>query len=155
MHSDRRKRSLAIFLALAVILSFSTGCDDAYRAAAKGSDDVSSAVDKAIKGTAELYSQQLIDKNEKDAVAHVLDKITDANIEFRGNVKKIHANATATKADYIAAASGFVQSGRTLLANGDLNVKNTDAKKKLDAWLQAIQTGLDGVSLAIQQAKGK
>lgn len=146
------KRSFALFLAIAFILSFASGCDDAYRAAAKGSDDVANGVKAAVAGIGDLYTQGIITQDEKNGAARILLTLTDGNTEFRNNVKTIHARG-GLKADYVAAASGFVQSGKNLLDNGDLRVKNPDAQKKLDVWLTAIKTGLDGIGLAIQKAK--
>src|SRR5690349_13189625 len=136
-----RNRKWFLFFFLVAIFSVVAGCDDAYRAAAKGSDDIANGVKDAIPAISDLYTSTppLITKDEKNAAAGALNKLTDLNTEFRNNVKQIHAKGTATKADYLTAASGFVQSARTLLAAGDLNVKNPDAQKKVDSVLQAIK----------------
>ena len=151
---NRKRQYLSAFACLMLCVAL-TGCkDDAYTAAAKATDDVATAVGQATAGTADLYNAGVITKDEKNAVAIVLLNLVDGNTEFRNKVKELHAKPATTKTDYLNAASSFVQSGRNLLASGDLHVKNADGQKKLDLWLQAIQTGLSGVATAIQSAKG-
>ena len=150
----RIKRASITFLIAVGLVVFLAGCD-AYRAAAKASDDVSSSVTSGIQTVADLYAQKLVDQGEKNGIAMILQQITTGNQQFRGNVKAIHARGTATKADYLAAANDFVSSARTLLASGELHVKNASAQAKIDAALQAVQTALTGVVTAIQNAGGK
>lgn len=150
-----RKRNLrSVSILICLVFCLAACSDDPYTAAAKATDDVATAVGQATAGTADLYNAGVITKDEKNAVAIVLLNLVDGNTEFRNKVKELHAKPATTKTDYLNAASSFVQSGRNLLASGDLHVKNADGQKKLDLWLQAIQTGLSGVATAIQSAKG-
>lgn len=147
-----RKSKSFLVLAIFIALVSASGCkDDAYTAAAKGTDDVAAGVKTGIDVTGELYADKLIDQGEKNAVGGFLLDFTALNTQFRQNVKSLHAKH-ATKADYVAAASAFVASGRKLLADGNLHIKNETAKARVDTFLQAIQTGLDGVNIAILNA---
>jgi BMFP domain-containing protein YqiC len=151
---NRKTQFAAVFFCFVLAFALAACQDDAYKAAARASDDISSAVAAGITVTSDLYKTNLITRDEKNAVATVLLNITDGNTEFRTQVKALHAKPAVTKADYLTAASSFAQSARNLLASGDLHVKNADAQKKVDLALQAIQTGLDGIATAISAAKG-
>jgi len=151
---NRKAQFAAVFFCFILAFALAACKDDAYTAAAKASADVSGAVGVAITATSDLYAQKLITQAEKNAVATVLLNVTDANTQFRVQVKALHANPVTTKAQYLTAASSFVQSAQVLLASGDLHVKDPAAQAKLTTVLNAIQTGLDGIATAITAAKG-
>jgi hypothetical protein len=149
----RRYRAILTFILVAALMVFLSGCD-AYRAAAKASDDVSSSVTSGIQTVADLYAQKLVDQGEKNGIATILQQITTGNQQFRANVKTIHARGTTTKAEYLQAANDFVGSARTLLESGAVHVKNPAAQAKVDTALQAVQTALTGIVTAIQNSNG-
>jgi len=152
---NHKKPIRCVSALLVILFCFTmTGCDDAYRAAAKGTDDVASATSAAIPAVAQLYKEGTITQAEKNAIAGILLNVVDVNTEFRNNVKALHAKPATTKADYVNAVNSYVQSVRNLLASGDLHVKNANGQQKLDLLFQAIQAGLTAVSTAVSSAKG-
>jgi hypothetical protein len=160
MGSHNKVRAVVLFAALS-LMYFAVGCkDDAYTAAAKSADTVTSSVKATIDWTKQAYNpncqsgQPCIDRDEKNAITLVLIDVTSANDLFIGDIRKLHAQNVTAKADYISIANTFVGNARTLLASGTLHVKNPQKQADLDLKLRAISTGLDGISAAIQLAKG-
>jgi ribulose 1,5-bisphosphate synthetase/thiazole synthase len=151
---NRKTQFAAVFFCFVLAFALAACQDDAYKAAARASDTIASSVSAGISVTSDLYAQKLITQAEKNGVATILLNITNANTEFRNQVKALHAKPAVTKADYLTAAGAFTQSVRNLLASGDLHVKDPNAQLKLDTVLKAIQTGVDGIAALITAAKG-
>lgn len=158
MRPDRRFRQLGLVAILISVAITAQGCqDDTYTACAKATKDISDTVKTGIDVVQTLYTSTSdihIDKAERDGALGVLSNLTDLNIEFRSQVKTLHANPTAIKADYLRMASSFVSSAQGLLASGALHVKNEKAQTRLNTVFETIKTALNGVTLAIQNAKG-
>jgi hypothetical protein len=154
MNLNRKCKILFVLLLALVVV----GCkDDAYTAAAKSTKGISDSVRTGIDTVQTLYASTSdihIDRAERDAALHVLDNLTDLNSQFRGQIRTLHSNPATTKAQYLQVASGFVASSQALLQSGALHVKSPSAQAKLDTIFTAIQTGLNGLAVAIQSAKG-
>lgn len=158
MNHPMYRHKLAAVIILVLLPLLVAGCkDDAYTAAAKSTKAISDSTKTGIDTVETLYTSQSdirIDRGERDAVLGVLNNVTDLNIQFRTQVKTLHANPATSKAQYLQVASGFVSSAQALLNSGALHVKNPSAQAKLTSVFQAIQTALNGISIAIQNAKG-
>lgn len=152
--NPRTKRIAALTpLLLVLCLSLSAfGCPKAYNAAAKASDTISSSVADAIQFTDTLYTSKQISHSEKDAIAGTLNNITDGNVEFRKQVRAIHARG-GTKADYLKLAQSFVDSSTALLNSGVFHIKNEAKQAELNVYLQGIHTGLDTLISSMQAAQ--
>lgn len=138
---------------LLLSLVMMTACPkDPYNAALKGSADVADSVHSAIAIESDLYKQSVIDKPEKDIAAGYLRLVTDGNTAFRGCVVTAHAAASKPE-NYLACANVFVEAvGKEDPAA--FHFKNAQAQAKLQTYLQAVKTAINGISLAIQNAKG-
>jgi hypothetical protein len=154
MHAHT-KRSLSVFLALALILS-ATGCADAYTESMRMSAKVSDGVSEGIKLVGQLFDQNSISREEKNGIAGYLADITNGNTKFRTTVATIHSqNAQAGKAQYIAAADVFLQLAGDPTTLSVLHVKDANAQAKVTLWANTFKVTLDGISAAISSAKGK
>jgi hypothetical protein len=161
MRPNIRTRFAGLFVAMMLMLSMAGCKDDAYTAASKSADTITSSVKAAIDWTKQAYdpkcqpSQSCIDRDEKNAIVLVLIDITSGNDEFIKDIKSLHAQNVTAKANYIDIANTFVDSTRTLLASGTLHVKNPQKQADLDLKLKAISAGLNGIGAAIELAKGQ
>ena len=139
------KASFAVLLLCAVVVA--AGCPkDPYRAAIQGSADVSNAVSSAVKLTASYYSTGKLSDQKKASVAGVLNTITDCNMTFRKSVVDTHNSGAVGAAAYLPIADSFVrcaQMSPQVLA--DPTASNI---------LKAVDTAIQGVSVAIASAKG-
>lgn len=154
MHG-RTKRSLATFLALALILSFTVGCADAYTESMRMSAKVSDGVAEGIKLVGELFDQKVISLDEKNGIAGYLADITNGNGKFRNTVATIHSqNVNAGKAQYIAAADVLLQLAGDPTTLAVFHVKDANAQSQITLWTNTFKTTLDGISAAISSAKG-
>ena len=136
---------LLVLLPLILLLG---GCPkDPYRAAIQGSDDVSQSIHAAIKITASYYSVGTFNDKQKATAAKYFTIVTDCNMTFRKAVVDVHnAGQTGVQA-FLPIADGFV-----------VCVKNSApvvADPKVENVLKAVDTTINGISLAVQGAKGK
>lgn len=159
LRPHRRPRQLILAAILVPLLLAAQGCkDDAYTACAKASADISSTVKTGIDTVQTLYtapaaSDIRIDKAERDGVLAILGNLTDLNIQFRSQVRALHAHGVTGKMDYLRVADGFVSSGQALLQSGALHVKNQAAQDRLNTIFETVKVALNGIALAVQNAK--
>lgn len=155
MHSNRKKIS-AVTLSCVLALAFvAAGCADAYTESMRSSAKISDSVTEGAGLVGNLYAQGLISKPEKDALASWMIDLTKANQNWRGAIYTIHTqSATAGKVQYLAAASTFIAAVGDPSTSELLHVKNANAQAQLQKWALGAKTLLDGISLAIQKAKG-
>lgn len=142
MYPTRKWRSLLLL----PLLLLSSCSKDPYTVAIKGSSDVSQAVSSAIKITASYYAAGTFNDNQKATAARYLNIVTDCNMAFRKAVTDVHnAGQTGIQA-FLPIANSFVGC-----------VKNSapiTADPSVRTVLQAVDTAIQGVSLAISSAKG-
>jgi hypothetical protein len=124
-----------------------SGCPkDPYRAAIQGSADVSQAVSSGIKVTASYYSSGAFNDSQKATAAKYFTIVIDCNMTFRKAVTDVH-NAGQTGAQaFLPIADSFV-----------VCVKNSapvTADPKVRNVLQAVDTAIQGISVAVASAKG-
>ena len=134
----------SLFVVVALLLA---GCtSDPYRAAIKGSSDVSQAVSSAIKITASYYSAGTFNDAQKATAAAVFTVVTDCNMTFRKAVVGVHNAGQTSVAAFLPIADAFVVcTQRAPQVQNDV---------KLKAALQAVDSAIQGVRLAISSAKG-
>src|SRR6266403_2504857 len=139
-----KRRVMLLLLPLLLLLS---GCPkDPYRAALQGSADVSQAVSSAIKITTSYYTAGTIDDKKKAQVASVLDVVTNCNTVFRKSIVNTHNSGQTIKQSFLPIADSFVHCAQiTPQVMNDPSVTNI---------LKAVDTAINGVSLAISNAKG-
>jgi len=138
------KRFQSLFVVAALLLA---GCTtDPYRAAIKGSSDVSQAVGSAIKITASYYSTGVFSDGQKATAAKYFTIVTDCNLTFRKSVVDVHnAGKTGVQA-FLPIADGFVSCVR--------NSAPVVSDQKVSNVLKAVDAAINGISLAISNAKG-
>lgn len=140
-------RSKMFFLVVSLAL-FTIGCPkDPYRAAIAGSDDVAQAVHSAIKITASYYSNGTFNDGQKATAAKYYTIVTDCNMTFRKAVVDTHNAGQTGAAAFLPIADSFV-----------VCVKNSApvvADQKVSNVLKAVDTAINGISLAVASAKGK
>lgn len=130
-------------VALALVLM---GCKDSpYTAALKGSDDVAAGVHESIVAVGKLYSQGTVDDAYKVAAGHYLDVVTDCNMGFRKSVVTAHAAGQTGIQAFLPIADSFVVCTQKA-------VKPTGTTQNV---LHAVDTAINGISVAISNAKGK
>lgn len=153
----RRYKVLLIApLLLALVLAVSGCPKDPYTASMAASLDVSNGVNDGITVITQLEQDKLITPQEGASVAVYLGNMTVLNGKFRVAVKSIHAaNPTATKAQYIPAAQAFVQAANDPTFLSAIHIKDPIAQAKVQTFLTAINTALNGIQLAINSAKGQ
>ena len=151
-----RKRKVAIGLTLVLFLAMAQACTkDPYTAAMQASLDVSNGVNDGITVVTQLEQDKLITQQETAAIAKYLGNLTVLNGKFRTSVKAVHsANPASTKAAYIPLAEAFVTSANDPTFLSAVHVVNPAAQAKVQAFLTAINTALNGIQLAINAAKG-
>jgi hypothetical protein len=141
------------FLILAVLLT--AGCPkDPYTAAMAASLDVSNGVNDGLKVIAQLRQDGLITQAELADYAGYLGSVTTLNGTFRTSVKQVHAGGATTKAAYVAAADTFVTNANNPAILAALHIANPQAQAKVQTFMTAIKTALDGIQTAINAAKG-
>jgi predicted transcriptional regulator len=123
------------------------GCvKDPYRAAIQGSADVSQAVSSGIKITASYYSAGQFNDAQKATAAKYFTIVTDCNLSFRKAVVDVH-NAGQTGAQaFLPIADSFVA---CVKASAPVT-----ADPKVISVLNAVDTAIKGVEVAIASAKG-
>jgi hypothetical protein len=138
----RKFQSLFVVAALLIV-----GCTtDPYRAAIQGSSDVSQAVSSAIKITASYYSTGVFSDGQKATAATIFTVVTDCNMTFRKAVVGVHNAGQTSVAAFLPIADAFVAcTERAPQIQNDAKLKNT---------LQAVDAAIQGVRLAISNAKG-
>lgn len=137
-------KRVALVLLLAV---FVAGCPkDPYRAAIQGSADVSNAVSAAIKITGSYYSGGLFNDAQKATAAKYFTIVTDCNMTFRKSVTDVHNAGQTGVSAFLPIADGFV----TCVKNSAPVVDDP----KVSGVLKAVDTAINGISLAISSAKG-
>jgi len=135
-------------LCLGVSAVFLSGCPkDPYRAAIAGSDDVSQAVHSAIAITASYYSNGTFNDAQKATAAKYYTIVTDCNMTFRKSVTGVHNSGQTGAAAFLPIADGFVVCVR--------NSAPVVADPKVANVLKAVDTAIEGISLAVASAKAK
>jgi len=133
-------------VALAAFL-FASGCPkDAYRAAIQGSSDVSQAVSSGIKITASYYASGTFNDAQKATAAKYFNVVTECNMTFRKAVTDVHLAGLTGVSAFLPIADSFV----TCVSVGSPNL--TDPKVR--TVLQAVDTAIHGISVAVASAKG-
>ncbi len=121
------------------------GCPkDPYRAAIKGSDDVSNGVHSAVVAIGKLYSQGVADDNYKAGASFYLNVITDCNMGFRKSVVDAHKSGAIGAQSYLPLADAFVSCGRRVVP----------PKGPGQNYLQAVDTSINAIELAVASSKG-
>lgn len=149
----RRKIVIPVFMIL-LLLSMSSCSRDPYTASMAASLDISNGVNDALTTLTALRQSDLITQAEMAQYATYLGNLTTLNGVFRTSVKTIHSNAAAPKSAYIAAASTFVVNANNPTVLAALHVVNPQAQAKVQTFMLAISTALNGIQVAISQAKG-
>lgn len=145
-------RKIGAIFAVMVLAVAMAGCPkDPYRAALAGSDDVASAVKSAITITTSYYGTGKLNDAEKKTVADYLNNVTDANMTFRHGIVAAHTSGTTGNAAYLALAQQFVNAVPT--DPTAFHYYSADSQQKFATVLGAVKTAINGISLAIQQAK--
>lgn len=140
-------RKFSLVIAVLICAVALAGCPkDPYRAAIQGSKDVSDGVAAAIKITASYYTSNAIDDTQKAKVAGVLSVITDCNTKFRMSVVGVHNSGQTSIQAFLPIADSFVQCAQSQRA--------VMSDPKIFNILQAVDTAINGVSLAVASAKG-
>jgi len=136
------------FVLVALAALFLSGCPkDPYRTAIQGSSDVSQAVSSAVKITASYYSTGKLNDQKKAAVAGELNTVTDCNMTFRKAVVDVHNSGQVGIAAYLSVADSFVHCAQiSPQVMGDPTAANI---------LKSVDAAINGVSLAVANAKGK
>jgi hypothetical protein len=150
----QRTSKAGLVLSVCLLVLFASGCPKTpYRAALAGSDDVAASVHAAIDITAQYYTSSLVNDQEKQTVGAGLQAVTEGNLAFRDCVVNAHNAGQLNKAPYLACASAFVT--RVSSFNpASFGFKSAKAQTDLGNYLKAVKTAIDGVSLAVQSAKG-
>lgn len=143
---QRRLRLLAIPLLVLLALQLSGCPKDPYVASLKGSADVSQAVSSAIKITASYYSTGKLNDQKKKDIANVLNIVTDCNMTFRKSVVDTHNAGLVGISSYLPIADSFVHCAQ--MSPQVMNDPNASS------ILKAVDTAINGVSLAVASAKG-
>lgn len=126
---------------------FLDGCPkDPYRAAIQGSDDVASSVHAVIKVTGTYYSNGTFNDSQKATVARYLTIVTDCNMTFRKSVVSTHNAGLTGVSAFLPIADSFVSCVKTSAP--------VVADPKVENVLKAVDTAINGISLAVQSAKG-
>jgi len=136
-----------VCLALGLVLLLAGCTNDPYRAAIKGSADVSQAVSSGIKITASYYSSGAFNDSQKATAAKYFTIVTDCNMTFRKAVVDVHNAGQTGASAFLPIADSFV-----------VCVKNSapvTADPKVKNVLQAVDTAIQGISVAVASAKGK
>lgn len=141
-------KKLAILLLASPLLLAMAGCPkDPYRAAIQGSADVSQAVSSGIKVTASYYASGAFNDGQKATAAKYFTIVTDCNMTFRKAVTDVHnAGQTGVQA-FLPIADSFVTCVKT-------SAPVTNDQKVLNV-LNATDTAIKGIEVAISSAKGK
>jgi hypothetical protein len=141
-----KKLNRIVFLIAFVLLV--AGCpSDPYRAAIQGSDDVSQAVHSAINITATYYSNGTFNDAQKATAAKYYTIVTDCNMSFRKAVIGAHTAGQTVASAFLPIADSFVTC-----------VKNSApiaSDQKVSDVLKVVDVSIQGISLAISNAKGK
>jgi len=135
-----------VCLALGLVLLLAGCTNDPYRAAIKGSADVSQAVSSGIKITASYYSSGAFNDSQKATAAKYFTIVTDCNFSFRKAVIDVHNAGQTGASAFLPIADSFV-----------VCVKNSapvTADPKVKNVLQAVDTAIQGISVAVASAKG-
>jgi hypothetical protein len=134
-------------LVLVLLVLLLVGCTtDPYRAAIQGSSDVSQAVSSAIKITASYYSAGTFNDAQKATAAKYFTIVTDCNIAFRKSVVSVHNEGHTGMSAFLPIADSFVSCVK--------NSAPVSADAKVASVFKAIDSAINGVSLAIASAKG-
>jgi hypothetical protein len=144
----QQRRIPAIVLVIAIAVSLSAfGCPkDPYRAAIQGSSDVSQAVSSAVKITASYYTAGTINDAKKAQVAGVLNLVTDCNMTFRKAVTDVHNTGQTGVIAFLPVADSFVHCAQV---SPQVMADPTAAN-----ILKAVDTAINGVAVAVANAKG-
>lgn len=142
-----RKRKLMLLLLLPLLLLLSGCPKDPYRASIQGSKDVADGVAAAIKITASYYSAGTIDDAKKSQVANFLSVVTDCNIKFRVAVTAVHNSGAVGVQAFLPVADSFVTCAEAQ--------RSVMSDPKIYNILKAVDTAINGVSLAVASAKAK
>jgi hypothetical protein len=146
-------RASKVVLLVLLVLSASGCPKEPYRAALSGSDSVAASVHAAIDITSQYYSSNLVNDQEKKVVGEALQVVTESNMTFRSCATAYHNSGALGKSPYLACASSFVLKTASFDPT-TFGFKNAKAQADLSNYLKAVKTAIDGVSLAVQSAKG-
>lgn len=141
------KRHISVILVLMAALWLSGCPKDPYRAAIQGSADVSQAVSSAINITASYYTAGTINDAKKAQVAAVLDTVTSCNMTFRKAVTDLHNAGQTGVSAFLPVADSFVH-----CAQLSPQVKADPTAANI---LKAVDSAINGVEVAVANAKGK
>lgn len=136
------------FLGLLVAALLLVGCPitDPYRAAIQGSSDVSQAVSSAIKITASYYNSGTFNDGQKATAAKYFTIVTECNTSFRNSVVNVHHSGQTGVQAFLPIADSFVSCVK--------NSAPVSADPKVANVFKAVDTAINGVSLAIASTKG-
>lgn len=151
----RRRRAVSTIVLALGLAVFLAGCPkDPYTASMAASLDVSNGVSDGIQVLGTLKTDNLMTADEVASYAGYLGSLTTLNGTFRASVKQIHASGQTGKAAYISAASTFITNANNPQLLAALHVSNPQAQAKVQTFMTAIKTALDGIQTAINSAKG-
>jgi len=136
---------------LLVCFSLCAGCSkDPYTASMQASLSVSDAVAQAIPIIQQLQTSNLITTEEAKQVYGYLQTVTVGNGVFRSTAKSLHASGTTSATAYLSAADTFVKGVDSPAVLASIHISNPASQQKVMTYLQAIDTVLNGITLAIQ-----
>src|SRR6266403_271712 len=138
------RRLLSLALLFPLILSLSGCPKDPYRAAIQGSADVSNAVSAGIKITSAYYSAGTFNDSQKATAAKYFTIVTDCNMAFRKAVVNVHSMGATGASAFLPIADSFVSCVKNSAPVAD--------DPKVRNVLQAVDTAINGISLAVQSA---
>lgn len=142
-----RHRRLIVLLPIVLLLSSAFSCkDDPYRAAIRGSSDVSQAVSSGIKLTGTYYSVGTFNEAQKAKAANYFGIVTDCNMRFRKSIVMVHNTGQTGISAFLPIAEAFVSCVQNAAPVAD--------DPTLANVLKATDDAIKGISLAISNAKG-
>lgn len=152
VHLQRVHVQILMVLLLAYA-SMGAGCPkDPYRAALAGSDDVSQAVASGVKIATKYYSLGKFTDQQKAVAAQILTNVTEGNMKFRHGAVDLHNAGVVGKAQYVGLAQAFINSIPEDAAQ--LHYFSGDSQKLYYEVMGPLRTAVNGIALAIQNAKG-
>ena len=146
-----RKRISVCFLLCAVLIL--AACEKGtYRKILSAENGVAQSIGAATNIVGDLYDRQVIDREEKNAVASALLDANRLLDSFNKGAKAVHA-AGDSKAAYLTLVEQLAVGVRSLNASGTLRVKNGAAKAQIDALFASIEGAIGILRVAIEGGK--
>lgn len=147
------QRSLAICTMIALVLVTSACPAGTYRKILDAENGVAQSIGAGTDVVANLYDAQVIDRNEKNAVAGALLDANHLLDVFNKGAKALHDSGAESKTQYLTLADELSKGIVKLNASGTLHFKNVNAKATVDSLFASIQVSIGILKNAIQGAQ--